>query len=325
MQSIARLTLVFGVALFICIFEGSSAESGSRVTVIRTPEQGIQPQAAVDSKGKLHLIYLSGDPAAADIFYVRRDPGGDNFTAPLRVNSRPGSAIAIGTVRGAHIALGKGDRVHVAWMGSKTAEPRGAVNSAPMLYARLDDEGRTFERQRNLIQFATGLDGGGSVAADALGNVYVAWHAGAGAQGEASRRVWIARSNDDGRTFAREVAANDDVRVRVGRRSDALGLQHLAGTHGRTPPLVSDDAWIGSRTCPNERRTVDHRPERAEASARQLVNRARGHRERRRRARVEVDDAGAQVDAFGFARQHAEQRERLLARLLCQPESVVAE
>jgi hypothetical protein len=205
----ARLIPMLAAALFIGIFQGSSAESGPRVTIVRTPEQGIQPQAAVDSKGRLHLIYFKGDPPAGDIFYVRRDQGRDNFTSPLRVNSLPGSAIAVGTIRGAHIALGRGDRVHVAWMGSKTAEPRGPHDSAPMLYARLNDEGSAFEPQRNLIQFAAGLDGGGSVAADAAGNVYVAWHADAGAREEASRRVWIARSSNDGKTFAREVAAND--------------------------------------------------------------------------------------------------------------------
>jgi hypothetical protein len=209
MQSITRLILMLAAALFVGIFEGSPAESGPRVSVIRTPEQGIQPQAAVDSKGRLHLIYFKGDPAAGDIFYVRRDQGGDSFTSPLRVNSQPGSVIAVGTVRGGHIALGRGDRIHVAWMGSKTAEPRGPLDSAPMLYARLNDEGKAFEPQRNLLQFAAGLDGGGSVAADGRGNVYVAWHAGAEMQGEANRRVWIARSNDDGKTFTREVAAND--------------------------------------------------------------------------------------------------------------------
>jgi hypothetical protein len=200
---------MLGVALFTGVFQGSSAEPGARVTVIRTPEQGIQPQTAVDSEGRLHLIYFKGDPAAGDIFYVRRDQGRDSFTAPVRVNSQSGSAIAVGTIRGAHIALGRGTRVHVAWMGSKTAQPRGPLDSAPMLYARLNDDGSAFEMQRNLIQFAGGLDGGGSVAADAAGNVYVAWHADAGAGGEANRRVWITRSNDDGRTFTREVAAND--------------------------------------------------------------------------------------------------------------------
>src|SRR5262249_38267941 len=60
----------------------------------------------------------------------------------------------------------------------------------------------------NVIQAAVGLDGGGSVAADAAGHVYVAWHAPApNEKGEDNRRVWVARSDDEGKTFAREEPA----------------------------------------------------------------------------------------------------------------------
>jgi len=37
---------------------------------------------------------------------------------------------------------------------------------APVLYTRLNDRGTGFEPERNLINFAAGLDGGSSVAAD---------------------------------------------------------------------------------------------------------------------------------------------------------------
>jgi len=181
-----------------------------KVTLIRTPNGGIQPQATVDRQGAIHLIYLSGDPGAADIFYVRKNPGEHDFSKPVRVNSQPGSAIATGTVRGAHLALGKQGRVHVSWMGSRTAEPNGPAGAPPMLYARLNDEQTAFEPQRNVMQFAVGLDGGGSVAADEAGNIYVAWHGRGEVEGEANRRVWVARSTDDGQTFAREVAATSE-------------------------------------------------------------------------------------------------------------------
>src|SRR5207253_2896295 len=50
-----------------------------------------------------------------------------------------------------------------------------------------------------------GMDGGGSVAADETGNVFVAWHAPmAPGEGETSRRVWVARSSDEGATFSAE-------------------------------------------------------------------------------------------------------------------------
>ncbi|HET6575772.1 MAG TPA: hypothetical protein VFG68_19380 [Fimbriiglobus sp.] len=174
------------------------------VTTLRTPDVGIQPQAVADAKGTLHLIYFKGDVSAGDLFYVRREAGADRFSNPVRVNSRPGSAVAIGTVRGGQIALGKGGRVHVAWNGSgKDKESRG------MLYARLNDAGTAFEGQRNLMRTTAVLDGGGTVAADAAGNVYVAWHGQKASDDprEGERQVWVARSTDDGKTFAAEVPA----------------------------------------------------------------------------------------------------------------------
>ncbi|HVV99299.1 MAG TPA: sialidase family protein [Planctomycetaceae bacterium] len=175
---------------------------GTQVSVIRTPDRGIQPQAAVDAEGNLHLVFFKGTPGAGDVFYVRRAAGSSEFSSPLQVNSQAGSAIAVGTIRGAHLALGKGGRVHVAWNGSNAAKIDG---KNPMLYTRLNDAGDRFEPQRNVIQTAYGLDGGGSVAADDEGNVFVAWHAG---DKEANRRLWVAVSHDEGQTFAPETQAS---------------------------------------------------------------------------------------------------------------------
>jgi hypothetical protein len=180
------------------------------VTLMRTPDGGIQPQAAVDHKGVLHLIYFKGDANAGDIYYVRKTPRAAQFSHPLRVNSVPGSAIAVGTVRGAQLAIGRGERVHVAWLGSTKALPRGPGGDTPMLYTRLNDAGTAFEPQRNVMQFATGLDGGGSVAADGEGNVYVVWHGNPAKTGEASRRVWVAHSSTEGKTFVRETAVSEE-------------------------------------------------------------------------------------------------------------------
>jgi hypothetical protein len=202
------LTVIISlVALFtFSELRSTHAESG-KVTLVRTPSGGIQPQALVDEGGALHLIYFTGDPAAGDVFYVRRESGKTEFSSPLRVNSQPGSVVAGGTVRGAQMALGKNGRVHVAWFGSQKSEPRGPGGSAPMVYSRLDDSRKAFEAQRNLMQFSGGLDGGGSVAADRAGNVYVVWHGRGEKEGESHRRVWVSRSTDDGKSFTREVAA----------------------------------------------------------------------------------------------------------------------
>lgn len=175
--------------------------------MIRTPDGGVQPQAAVDESGVIHVVYLYGDPGAADIGYVRKEPHAANFSTPIRVNSESGSAVAVGTVRGARLALGRDGHVHVVWNGSSKAASKTPPNTFPMLYSRLTEKG--FEPERNLMQSTAGLDGGGAVAADAAGNVYVLWHGqrivnGKSDSGEDKRRVYLAQSKDGGATFSPE-------------------------------------------------------------------------------------------------------------------------
>lgn len=177
-----------------------NVHAGENVALLKTPHGGIQPQAVVDANGTLHLIYFKGDAKAGDLFYVKRESGYEQFSQPLKINSVPGSAIAIGTVRGGQISVGMSGRVHVAWNGS------GQNNG--MLYARLNNAGTAFEEQRNLMHVSAVPDGGCTLAADTAGNVLVAWHAmKTGERGEDRRKMWIARSTDDGKTFANETPA----------------------------------------------------------------------------------------------------------------------
>src|SRR5216117_201802 len=72
-------------------------DGAPEVRLVRTPDDGIQPQAATDAKGVVHLIYFKGDPKAGDIFYVRREPGQQDFSKPIQVNGHPHTAMALGT------------------------------------------------------------------------------------------------------------------------------------------------------------------------------------------------------------------------------------
>lgn len=209
----------------------------SQVKLVKTPDGGIQPQSALDSAGAMHLIYFKGKPMAGDLFYVRSSDGGSTLSTPIRINSHPNSAIATGTIRGAQIAIGKDDRVHVAWNGSGEALPKGPGGN-PMLYTRLNAEGTAFEPQRNLITWAGGLDGGGTLAADAKGHVYVAWHADPQKAGEAERAIYLARSVDNGQKFEREKRVNPEptgacgccqMRAFVNDKGDLSILYRAAG------------------------------------------------------------------------------------------------
>src|SRR5260370_40573046 len=187
-----RWQLLLAAICVVPVHAGAPEIDPSRkVTLMRVPNGGIQPQVAVDAAGAVHMVYYKGDRGHGDLYYLRSRDGGATFSAPMQVNSQPGSAIAAGNIRGAHIALGKNGRVHVAWNGSHSLT--GKMGQEPMLYARINAAGTAFEPERNVIQSAYGLDGGGSLAADNLGNVYVVWHAPEpGSEGEANRRVWMA-------------------------------------------------------------------------------------------------------------------------------------
>ena len=211
-----RLLSMILAGLLGSVASPQSPGSREAVQVQRVPGGGVQPEVAVDQRGTMHVIYLAGDPAAANVYYVRSTDEGRTFTQPIRVNSQGGSAIATGTVRGAHIAIGRGGRVHIAWNGSDVALPKpplanGAQRAGmPMLYARSNAAGTAFEPQRNLMTRTSTLDGGGSIAADQRGNVYVAWHANLlNESGEDTRRVWLARSSNDGTSFSIEQPISD--------------------------------------------------------------------------------------------------------------------
>ena len=176
---------------------------GAYIQLLRTPNSGIQPQTVVDSSGTVHMIYFKGDAKAGDIEYVRRAAGSADFSQPLRVNSIPQSAVAIGTVRGPQLAVGRNGRAYAIWFGPAT-KTEGHDDSMPVFFTRLDDSSSGFEPQRNLVYSATGTDGGLSVAADQNGNVYAVWHATGDTPGEEHRRVYLERSSDDGKTFSRE-------------------------------------------------------------------------------------------------------------------------
>ena len=92
------------------------------------------------------------------------------------------------------------------------------------------------------MQRTTALDGGGTIAADDKGHIYVAWQARAenDPPEEAWRPVWITRSNDDGATFTQETRALDrptgacaccGTRLLIDRRG-TLSMLYRAATAG---------------------------------------------------------------------------------------------
>ena len=241
------------VTVLMLAMSAPAAVTPQQIQALRAPDGGIQPQAVIGDGGRIHLIYYKGEHRGGDVYYVHSDDAGKTFSDPLRVNSRPVTAVAMGGVRGAHIALGRNGRVHIAWMGARGGEggQHGhGHGDVEMWYTRLDGNGRSFEPQRNLLTVSGALDGGGSVAADEQGNVYVAWHGlpkNQSVRDEASRQVWLAVSKDGGASFNREMPvtpAGEGVCACCGMRAFATADGTLLMLHRSATDLVNRDMML---------------------------------------------------------------------------------
>lgn len=228
-----------------------AAGDAPHVAILALPAGGIQPQAVVDAEGSVHVVYFSGEPSGGDLYYIRMARGERTMSAPVRVNSIAGSALATGSVRGAQLSMGRNGRVHIAWHGSKPVTAKDS-DHVPMWYARDTIDAARFEPQRVVSGKARGLDGG-TVAADRSGHVVVAWHAAGVRPGEGNRTVYLARSSDDGATFSAPAAATSAPVGACGccgmralfDRQGALHLLYRAatgGTHRDTTWLMLDGA-----------------------------------------------------------------------------------
>lgn len=264
-----RVVWLAALAVFSALL-GAGARA-SEVVALKTPGGGVQPHVAVDARGVAHLIYLTGDPAAANLYYVHETaPGSLTWTAPQRVNSDSGTAVALGSIRGGALAVGRDGWVHVVWNGAMPKEP-GAAPGSSLFYARAHGDVGGFEAQRNLITVATGLDGGAAVAADEAGRVFVAWHGNPERTGEAHRAVYLSRSGDDGRTFTPEqrvistetgacgccgmsALVDDTGTLRLLYRAAGEGVHRdimllSSGDHGATFSLTPVQPW-SANACP---------------------------------------------------------------------------
>src|SRR5262245_50882901 len=127
---IRRLLALVGMALLAL---APSTAPAPTVEHLAVPDGGIQPQAAIDTHGTIHLVYYKGEAAGCDPYYTRRAANDRALATAIRVNSDPGSAIAAGAVRGGRLALGRDGRVHVAWNAAR-AVVRNGESITPMWY-----------------------------------------------------------------------------------------------------------------------------------------------------------------------------------------------
>lgn len=249
---------------------GSAARPAPPAVLVlpqRVNDGGLQPQLIADPSGRVHLLYFKGKAEAGDLFYTSRAPETARWEAPIQVNSRPGSAIAAGTIRGGQLAIDGAGRVHVLWNGSGQTK-RADGSGMQLLYTRSTADRSKFEDERDLGAGTMHLDGGGTIAAGPAGILYAVWHAapaGAAEGGEAARRIFVALSEDGGDSFSRPRAifgeghgacaccgmrahVDRDGKLRILYRTATGGINRdmfllTSADRGRTVRSVRLDAW----------------------------------------------------------------------------------
>ena len=175
---VPKLVLALGL---LATPAGTSAGS---VTVIPTPNDGTVPDAQIDDRGVIHLVYLAGE----DVCYVKSSDEGKTFSAPILVNTEQATAFGA-KYRGPDLVLGKAGRIHVIWY-SNAYQRKLPKEKWGVFYAHLEYSGTAFTPARNLNRRPSDNY---SLAADGAGKVAVFWTADG---------AFVNTSDDDGETFS---------------------------------------------------------------------------------------------------------------------------
>ena len=192
------------------LLSGGLALAAPQVTTLKIPNSGYRPQVILDGQGTLHVVYTQMDKRG-ELFYIQRKAGQEEFTRPIKVNSTPGCAA------GFNMTVGKGRRVHVI-IRPTAIYSRDRLKRRPkfrdlkyMLYCRLNDEGTAFEDERDLSGTTFGFEGVGTLLADGKGMVRAFWHGLSKPGPESTRQIFLAVSEDEGKTFTGPQAVEMDV------------------------------------------------------------------------------------------------------------------
>jgi len=277
-----RLTFVIVLCAFVCACNRSTETltaypplSSPLVLVSAEGVDAAEPATAVAPDGSFYVAWVNHAPEnRADVMIGRYEPGKTPAPA-VRVNPEAGTATAW---RGDQpsVAVGKNGSVYVVWTERVEANDKKGTD----LYLSVSsDLGKTFAAPVKInddkVPAAHGMHSLG-VAGD--GHIYVSWldernvvtpKPSTKAEGhhmESNRELFIADSNDGGRTFSRnrKIAADacpccktamaiaSDGTIYVGWRHVLPGdFRHIAVTTsadaGATfskPVIVSDDKWV---------------------------------------------------------------------------------
>lgn len=165
------------------------------------------PFLAGDNRGGFYLAYIDRLDNQCNLM-LRHSDDGVNFSAPVRVNDRPGDA----TVRNENppkVIVGRQGELYVTW-----ANERGKWKGN-ILFSRSLNGGKTFSPALTINSDGAGEPAGHafqSMAIDARNRIYIAWIDERNKQkDDPGAEIWLAVSTDRGKTFSRDRRILTDV------------------------------------------------------------------------------------------------------------------
>ena len=277
--------LVASIPLFFVAgcgrFPASASSIASQPVRISAPDvDAAEPVSVAAPDGGFYVAWVNhGENNQADVMLARFDAEGAATASPVRVNQQDGVATAW---RGDPPSVGVAQQsVYVLW----TARVESHGNKGTDIYLSVShDRGKSFAPAVKVNDDTVpGAHGMHSLAVASDGRIYAAWldernisapkpskHAG-GHHMESNRELFIAQSQDGGKTFsanrkiatdacpccktALAVAADGTVyaswrQVLPGNfRHIAVASSSDAGATFSTPVIVSDDKWM-LQGCP---------------------------------------------------------------------------
>lgn len=165
------------------------------------------PFVVADGRGGFYVAYIERKDAASNVT-IKHSTDGVNFSAPVRVNDKPGDA-AVRNENPPKVAVASTGEVYVCWANERE-KWKGDIR-----FARSTDGGKSFSKAITINSDAASKPAGHafqSVAIDRSGRIYAAWIDERHKQlNDRGAQIWMATSDDHGKSFSPDRRIISDV------------------------------------------------------------------------------------------------------------------
>lgn len=184
---------------------------------------------AVDSQGKLHLVWTEQNQNSLDVYYARSADGGITWSASQDIV--PEAQLPVFSP---NIVVGSDDTLHLVWNAR-------APQAVQLHYRQSRDGGNTWSAPIVISGDIPRNAAGHSISVDLRHRVHVAWHVGNPDTDAEATQIYYTRSVDNGSTFA------VPRRLNMGSGHAAFPRFTVEGTSGDVLAV----AWRDNRNQPD--------------------------------------------------------------------------